>query len=452
MSCSFCVSVPWRRAISALAAWLASTMVNAAPDAVAGTACSTLPPQLPLTTPVTARGGNGDVSYNKWDDYCYGSAPLSWTEWTEGNDWDAGTQTLTRKLDYYRRADIPLDVPIPLVLYAHPNGPSEEIPPDSVMYDALLLKVLEAGIAFASLESRHPLSSFIVKRPPGHDKPGWPAPTSSPIPSNDIATAVRWLKFNRRTFGIDPNKIVLVGQSRGSAALLNALLNEPAQPQYGDWRSKSSSVRGAYVVQAQTSYLEAEVGPQFVKSVGPNGEPYRYWYYQDAPDVIIDLTRNIPGSAVQLARMAPLEALVPVHMAYEQRMTLEADGRIQPQCYESSNRNRAYQEFDNDNNAATPPIYDVDQLPKCPVDDSGERPIFDVHDPNYGQYFAQVYADRGVPQRITRCVEVGKDNVEAAYAEVVPFVRSVLEPRNFTTTCSAGGKPVPAPPASAGTP
>lgn len=417
--------------------------------AVAGTSCNTLPPQLPLEVPIQARGSQGDISYNKWDDYCYGSAPLSWTEWTEGTDWDAGTLTLTRKLDYYRRADIPIDLPIPLVLYAHPNGPSEEIPPDSVMYDALLMKVLAAGYAFASLESRHPLSSFIVKRPQGHDKPGWPAPTTSAIPSNDIATAVRWLKFNRRTFGIDPNKIVLVGQSRGSAALLNALLNEPAQPQFSDWRSKSSSVRGAYVVQAQTSYLEAEVGPLFVKPVGTNGELYRYWYHQDAPDVIIDITRNIPGSAVQLARVSPLESLVPVHMAYEQRLTLEADGRtIQPQCYESVNRNRAYQEFDDDNDAATPPVYDLDQLPKCPVDDNGARPVFDLHDPNYSQHFAQAYADRGVPLRITRCLDVGKDKVDALYAEVVPFVRAVLEPRNFTTTCPAGGTPVPAPPAS----
>jgi len=414
---------------------------------VAGSSCDPLPAQLPLVTPVVAHGSLGDIAYFKWDDYCYGGAALSWTEWTEGNDWDAGTQTLTRRLDYYRRVDIPLGESIPLVLYAHPNGQSEEIEPDSALYTALLLKVLEAGYALASLESRHPLSSFIVKRPPGHDKPGWPTPTTSALPSNDIATAVRWLKYNRRTFGIDANKIFLVGQSRGSTALLNALLNEPAQNEFSDWRSRSSSVRGAYVVQAQTSYLEAEIGPVFVKGSGVNGEPYRYWYHQDAPDVVIDLARNIPGSAVQLARNAAVDTLVPVHMAYEQRMALEPDGRsIQPQCYESSNHNRAYQELDNDNNGSTPPVYDVDQLPKCPPSDDGQRPMFDLHDPNYGQYFAQAYADRGVPLRITRCLEVGKDNIEAAYAEVVPFVRAVLDQRVFTTSCPAGGTPVPAPP------
>ncbi|WP_374563207.1 hypothetical protein [Ideonella sp.] len=413
----------------------------------AGASCDPLPAQLPAVPPVLVHGSRGDFAYFKWDDYCYGGPALSWTEWAEGNDWDAGTQTLTRRLDYYRRADIPLGESTPLVLYAHPNGQNEEIAADSTLYNALLVKVLEAGYALASLESRHPLSSFIVKRPPGHDKPDWPAPTTAALPSNDIATAVRWLKFYRRTFGIDAGKIFLVGQSRGSAALLNALLNEPAQNEFTDWRSRSSSVRGAYVVQAQTTYLEAEIGPVFVKGTGPDGEPYRYWYHQDAPDVIIDLARNIPGSAVQLARNAALDTLVPVHMAYEQPLALEPDGRsIQPQCYESSNRNRAYQEFDDDNDASTPPVYDIDQLPKCPPAGDGPRPMFDLHDPNYSQYFAQAYADRGVPQRITRCVDVGKDNVEAAYAELVPFVRAVLDQRVFTTTCPAGGTPAPAPP------
>ncbi|MEK8033089.1 hypothetical protein AACH06_19875 [Ideonella sp. DXS29W] len=438
----------WRLSVWWMGVVMATTLAAGA-HAVGEPGCLTLPRELPPVPPLQARTSAEAFTYDKWDDYCYGGAAVSWTEWNEGTDWDAGSQTLTRKIDIYRRTDIPLSDSIPLVLYAHPNGASEEIPVDSALYDALLMKVLAAGMAFASLESRHPLSSFVVKRPAGLDKPEWPEPTKVPVPSNDIATAVRWLKFNRRIFGIDPNQIVLVGQSRGSAALLNALLNEPAQPQYNDWRSKSSSVRGVYVVQAQTSYLESEVGPVFVQANGPNGEPYRYWYHQDAPDVIIDVARNIPGSAVQLARLKPLDDLVPVHMAYEQRPTLQADGRtVQPQCYESQNRNRAYQQFDNDNNPNTPPIYDVDKLPTCPVDGQGARPVFDVHDPNYGQYFAQAYADRGVPQRITRCVDVGRDNVEGLYADLMPFVHSVLDQRNFVTSCEGGGVPAPTPPAS----
>src|SRR5690242_16888625 len=94
-------SCVWLRCV-AWAAWLWPAAVAAA------SSCDPLPAQLPMVPPIVAHGSHGDLAYFKWDDYCYGGPALSWTEWTEGNDWDAGTQTLTRRLDYYRRVDIPL--------------------------------------------------------------------------------------------------------------------------------------------------------------------------------------------------------------------------------------------------------------------------------------------------------------------------------------------------------
>lgn len=422
--------------------------------AVHAAACSVMPADLPPADVLTDPSGQYNFGYHRWEDYCYGGAPLDWVEWIESNNWDSGSLTLTRRFDFFRRADAPMAAPMPLVIFAHPQGMSENIPPESPFYAPLLMKVLDAGYAFATIESRHPLLSFIVDRPLRHNQPDWPLPSTSPLPSNDIATAVRWFKFNRRTLGIDPDRIMLVGQSRGSAALLNALLNEPGQRDAPDWRVMSSNVRGAYVVQAQTTYVEQELTQTFVQEQGDNGEPYRYWFRQDTPDVIPDPTRQIPGSAVAMARVGALDTLVPVHMAYEEGLALQADGRsVRPQCYETNNYNREYQNFDNDNNSTTPPVYDVALLPRCPAGRGGQpRPMFDLHDPNYSQHFAQAYSDRGVPQRVSRCLEVGTDNFAGLYAELVPFTRAVLLGKTFTPTCSGGGVSVPAPPPTIGGP
>jgi len=446
--------------------WPFGLAVGWAGGAQAEPMCQPLPQALPAVPELhyVSDYPNDDlaVDYYRWDDYCYGGAPLKWKEWRESNDWDLGAITLTRRLDYYRPSNLPLSQPLPLVIYAHPGGQTEDFretqPGDKLPHvHSLLMKVLAAGYAFATIESRHPLGSFIVQRPPGHDKPGWPQPTTAPVPSDDIATAVRWIKFKRDTFAINPDQVVLVGQSRGSAALLNALLNEAGDPKATDWRSQSSVVKGAFVYQAQTSYLETEIAPVFIKETGDNGELYRYWFLQDSPDVIIKPKQNIPGSAVQLARATPRNQLVPVHMAYDRDMVLQPDGvTIQPQCYETNNENRAEQEFDDDNNPDTnPPKTEVKDMPRCPHDGDQPKLVFDVHDANFSQFFAQAYADQKVANRITRCMAVGVEvngkiddrlSVEAAYAEVVPFVKHVLNDQLFFTNCPKGGHYVPPPP------
>lgn len=406
---------------------------------------------LPPVDPTTYVYGTDDhdpdylkVKYRKWEDYCYGDEAV-WKEWHDENNWldrkgNPVAVELSQRLDFYRRANQPLSPALPLVIFAHPNGPTEDVPDKLPQKRWVIMALVNAGYAVASVESRHPLGSIVApRRVTGTD---WPPVTSAPVPSDDIASAVRWLKFNSAAFGIDPARVVLVGQSRGSAVLLNALLNIPGDQNAVDWRSQSSQVLGAYAYQAQTSYVEDELAQVFVAD-----QPmYRYWVMQDTPDAITppggDINR-LPGSAAQLARTWTGSSLVPVHLSYDHETVLLPDGvHIKPQCFESNNRNRALEGFDNDDNPETPPVYELGGpgLPHC----SGNN--FDVHDPNYGQYLAQAYANHGASTSITRCGNVGEDNVKGGYADLLGFVDDVLAGRLHAPTCQAGGHVVPTPP------
>jgi hypothetical protein len=460
-----------RRSGWAAALLLALGAVVCSPAALANAKCDGLPNTLPMVD-VTTYDSLIDypdlppkkprlvVDYRLWEDYCYGtlsdgSGRVDWQEWVDVNIWKSGKAVLTRRLDYYRPADKDLSEVTPLVIFAHPGGIDENFDRTPGLFHWVVMTLLKQGYSVASIESRHPLSSFVVNRFPDSekcDRSYWPPVSTKAIPSDDIATAVRWMKFNKATFGIDAFKILLVGQSRGSAVLLNALLDEQPVDGATDWKSKSSTVQGVYAYQAQTTYVESELALTFVKEHGPNdGELYRYWFYQDTPDLIPGPDPNVlPGSAVQLARnITDKKLLIPVHLSHEQALTLLPDGvTIKKQCYESNNQNRECQQFDNDDNALTePPIYAIRDLPRCPaVNGMKPREMFDIHDPNYGQYFAQAYSDQLVPNRVTRCVSVGKDDLEGGYSDLVGFAASLFSNTPFTPKCEPNGVVVPSPP------
>jgi hypothetical protein len=96
---------------------------------------------------------------------------------------------------------------------------------------------LEHGYAFMSLQYRHPTVSQ-----EWYDKPAAPVnqsvngaepPPGVIRPSTDIATAVQWARHHADTLHIDPLNIFLVGQSRGSLAVLTALMGERKKPAAG---------------------------------------------------------------------------------------------------------------------------------------------------------------------------------------------------------------------------
>jgi hypothetical protein len=131
---------------------------------------------------------------------------------------------------------------------------------------------LEHGYAFMSLQYRHPTVSQ-----EWYDKPAAPVnqsvngaepPPGVIRPSTDIATAVQWARHHADTLHIDPLNIFLVGQSRGSLAVLTALMGERKKPAAGagdpPWVTQSSLPNAVFAAQAQTTYRDTQLKNFFI--------------------------------------------------------------------------------------------------------------------------------------------------------------------------------------------
>lgn len=335
-----------------------------------------------------------DVPYRTWQDLCYADA-ATWDEWIKPNDWSLGYRTLIQRFDLYLPKQA-LSAKVPLVIYAHPSGQSENLAPGDAHFDALVGQALAGGYGFASVEFRHPLGSFVDPV----STSGRPRVSIGPVPGDDIANAVRFIRYMAADLHIQPANIFLAGQSRGSLGLMNALQAEGPRAGIG-WPVESAAVRAVAAYQAQTTYRENEVATTFVEEKDKVlFKPRRQWFQQDYPDVYGD-----PGSAASLAA-DPNTRLVPVRLSYDQTVTLQ-NGQIKLQCYQSNNKNRRQQGF-------LP--YDPADCPPPPAET-----VFDIHDPNYGQLLLTAYRQRSAEQLITLCTGVGKDNVKAGFAKYIAF-------------------------------
>lgn len=387
-------------------------------------ACTPFTGTFPIVDPIV--DDYHGIRYRKWDDICFGdAAPLGWQEWKAQNDWQQGVSELARRFDYYRPTNANVNPHNrKLVIWAHPNGLTEDLVRTTdkpSLFKNMLVPLLRAGYAVMAVETRHPASSFVSAQSIAVAQgKGWahPVVAMEDVPGDDIATAVRWAKFNGEDLNFDGENVVLVGQSRGSFALVNALRVIPGEPT-ADWRSQDNAVKGVFVHQAQTTFREDQVAETFL--LADTAERlHRTWFRQDFPD----MQNTDPLSAIDLAGSG---RQVPVYMAYEGGLTLKSDKvTIKPQCYESNNENWAWQGFD------TPP-------PRPCVADLGVRlATFDVHDPNYSQVFAQAYEPHA-PGLLSRCLNRGKNKPQTAYADIVEFVDAATAPGPFTyvATCSA---------------
>lgn len=351
----------------------------------------------------------GTLRYDKWNDQCLGDARVTWQEWKYQSNWAGGVAKLAMRFDYY----VPTSVPYnrKLVIWAHPKEQTENLPTDKPMWANIAEPLLKAGYALMSIETRHVADSFVsaesIATAQDRDFPHPENETPDGVPFDDIAQAVQWAKQKADVLGIDGSNIVLVGQSRGSIALLNGLLNRP-----------ESKVKGVYVHQAQTTFREDQIKTTFIKANQPPERLYRSWFSEDFPN----LPNGASSSAIDLAATAEV---IPVHMGYEASRTLQANGNIKLQCYESHNANRAYDE---------PP---TDDLPTC--EDLLAGKPFDVHDPNYSEAFAQAYAPRAAG-KFSRCFQLGKGRLDRAYGtDLVNFVDAATGGGAFSFTPACGG-------------
>jgi acetyl esterase/lipase len=285
----------------------------------------------------------------RYDNICYADG----THWVEPNPTNSNAKVkLVQRFDFWRPTQVPDKVP--LVIYTHPSGGSEDFKVDGPIYTNMLWQALPAGYAVASLEYRHPVSSYDPTNKP-------PEP-----PNTDIANAVQFMRAKAEKLKIDPNNIFLVGQSRGSLAILTALLPDQQIRGLNDWRGQSSKVNAVLGYQAQTTYDTLETVNTFINENKQNARCEGSY-----------ITWN-PGSALQ--QVANGAKLVPMRLTYDEKALNKST--VVKQCYHQ----------------CTPRQPKICKPSICngitPCKWIGTEKFFDIHDHNYGVALYERYRAR----------------------------------------------------------
>ncbi len=291
--------------------------------------------------------------------------------YAEGKHWQevalsGKTVTLYQRFDYYR-PNVPLDTPLPVIVWAHPYGETEDINDTSDGY--LVQPAMLDNFVFVSIEFRHPIGS----QPEGGGKN---------IPNTDVASAVQFVRQWAGEMGIQSKNVFLLGQSRGTLGLLTALM--PDQKNKTSWKlyqHQSSRVNAMFGYQAQTSYIEDEIANTFITP------ETRDQFHADFVDVPMN-----PGSAIDEAGADD----PPVVLHYDETPPDENDVVLEPYCPKG-------------NTAVLTAV-----------------PCFDIHNPNFGVALKQAFISAGVPDRISLAYGFG-GNASAAYAGYVEFFHDNLK-------------------------
>ena len=272
---------------AALAALAALMVLGSSSAQASGDACSQVPlqPNGHYNFAAFWQPAPGAYSSTMWQSrgLCYADG-ASWVEQKYGAVVDV---TLDQRYEMYRSNALPKKQALPLIIWAHPNGPSQVMiaanagaGDTSPLMEKLVVPAVNAGFAFMSLQFRHPRGSQSVD----------PLKFNPQVPHTDIAQAVQWVRSRAADLGVDPDNIFLLGQSRGSLALLNAFMPDQRDISQPDWHAQSSKPRAVFAVQAQTSYEHAELRDVFILPnatvpVPPNTRPgFDYHAYLDRND------------------------------------------------------------------------------------------------------------------------------------------------------------------------
>ena len=351
---------------------MAGLLSMTAGAAMAGSACIQVPLQANghYDFPSYLKPAPGVYGSSMWQSrgLCYADG-AAWVERKYGTDQDAAYD---QRYELYRSNALPRRQPLPLIIWAHPSGPSQVMiegnaQPDetSPLMQKLVVPAVNAGFAFMSLQFRHPRASQSVK----------PENFNPRVPHTDIAQAVQWVRSRAADLGVDGDNIFLLGQSRGSLALLNAFLPDQMDRGSPDWHGQSSRPRAVFVAQAQTSYEHAELRDGFILPlasvpVPPLTQPgFDYHAYLDRNDPpFVD-----PGSALAALDLGD----PPFWMRYERAPTDHGNVTVRPLGTRVAAEG---QDAMKDGVCHEPPAADYPALA-----DSG---CFDEHHPNFGAALA----------------------------------------------------------------
>jgi hypothetical protein len=208
------------------------------------------------------------------------------TRWYEKNYEGVGDVRLERRF-IFQRPKYSSSIILPLIIWAHPQGGSESLVlddnnPVDPNYASTEIgnPALKNGFAFMSLEFRHPTSSRLYQAPKQGPQPGRNGDSPDPhcaLESSDIATAIQFARLHATQLQINRDDIFVIGQSRGSLALLNALMTDRidiSKDRKTDYRAWSSKPRAVFLVQAQTTYEHNQVRSLFLKPTATVAETY----------------------------------------------------------------------------------------------------------------------------------------------------------------------------------
>lgn len=219
---------------------------------------------------------------------CYFDVPYgdraSWHEQTTNSD-------LRQAIDIYLPKG--QTAKTPLVFYAHANGNTKALEPGASAAKNIGQPLLERGVAFASVEFRHPYTNKDVS-----------------APQMDLADATQFLRCHAEELNVDAPRMAAVGRSRGTLALLGALSNDRADSTSAKPEARESTrLRGVWGLNAQTSYWGKWIGETFY-SDDTRGFFYAYYSQENFGHAIGEVTADDP----------------PIHLSYDgELVTLPID-------------------------------------------------------------------------------------------------------------------------------
>lgn len=149
----------------------------------------------------------------------------------------------------------PAATPSTLVIYAHSAGSNKESlinDKKSLLRHLISIGDTGAGVMIASLDFRHPLKQL--------------ESDLTPSSTRDLDYAIQFAREYASQLNINPDDIFLVGSSLGGGAAVHAAVRDIANPDDpAPIRRQSSSVRGVFTNNAQTSFAPQWFRDQFLE-------------------------------------------------------------------------------------------------------------------------------------------------------------------------------------------
>jgi hypothetical protein len=289
---------------------------------------------------------------------------------------------------------------LPLIIWAHPAETADVVEDTDYARKEIAQEATDHGFAFLSVQFRHPTRSQVgyaaPQGPPDQDHNGDPPPAEAVMrPATDIATAVQWARANANRLYIWPEDIFIVSQSRGSLAVLTALMPNQKVPGATNppWAKESSLPKAVFAAQAQTTYRDDQVKSFFLKnwasnpvtnrittkelqfplcrqdSIPPVSGPFNYWCHFDLSTQDFMTVVTTPLSAVDELQASDEP---PIWMRYE-RTPLSPMSSVQLVGLYVNGAGEYQDKANVDANC-----YETTNV------DEAARKCFDVHHPHFG--------------------------------------------------------------------